>query len=286
MALAGAYTAVVGDEGSVFHNPAGLAPIRRLAIGASHERAFFDGSLTTGAAALRVGRFTVGLGLAYLDFGSDSVVVPDPTFGGDRGVATGELLSAYHALAVGALTYRRGVISFGASAKYLRESVEAGSAGASTVSGLAADVGVATAVFDIAALGVVVQNLGGELQARGRGSTCQAQCRFPLPRTTRGGLTLNFVDPQGTLRLLTAFDWVAPPSGDSYVAIGLEAGAVSRGVGALGRIGFQPGRADSDRRDVVYGAGLVVRGLRIDYAYQAYDVTGVESHRFGFRWAP
>lgn len=276
LALGGAYAAVVGDEGSVFVNPAGLAPIHRVALGVSQERAIFGATLSTAAAALRVGRFHVGLGLMYLDFGGDSVIVPDPAFGGDRGQATGALISAYDMLAVGAIAYRRGLLSAGGSVKYLREHIGGGSAGDWTASGVAVDVGIAAALFDIAALGFVVQNIGGDLK-----TTSAAPA--PLPRTTRLGFTLNFIDPQGTSRLMATTDWVSPPGGDSYWAIGLEGGAFSRGVGVVGRAGFAAGRAASDRENVTYGGGLVFRSLRIDYAFQGYDVTGVSSHRIGVR---
>jgi len=47
------------------------------------------------------------------------------------------------------------------------------------------DVGIAIAIFDIAALGVSMQNMGGDLGAGAR-----------LPRRSRAGLTLNYTDPR------------------------------------------------------------------------------------------
>ncbi|MDO8666438.1 MAG: hypothetical protein Q7J79_07490, partial [Gemmatimonadales bacterium] len=230
LALGGAYAAVVGDEGSVFVNPAGLAPIRRVAFGVSQERAFFGSTLSTGAGAVRIGRFHLGLGLVYLDLGGDSVIVPDP-LNADRGMTTGALISAYHVLGVGSIAYRRGMLSAGTSVKYLREHIGGGGADDWTASGVAVDLGIAAALFDIAALGFVVQNLGGDLRTTGAAPA-------PLPRTTRLGFTLNFIDPQGTSRLMATTDWVSPPGGDSYWAIGLEGGVVSRGVGVVARAGF------------------------------------------------
>jgi hypothetical protein len=278
--LGGAYAAVVGDEGSVFVNPAGMAPIHRVALGLSLERGLLGTTLSTGAAVLRVGRFDVGLGLMYLDYGSDSVVVPDPAFGGDRGLTTGAMFSAYDALGVAALAYRRGMLSVGGSVKYLRQHIGTGDGGgAFTASGVAGDVGLTVAVFDIMALGFTVQNLGG-------GLTTSTGAAAPLPRTTRTGVTLNFIDPQGTTRLMMTADWIAPPGGDSWWALALEGGVVTRGVGVLGRAGFAAGRAPSDRQDLVYGGGIVLHALRIDYAYQGFDAVGSASHRFGVRWIP
>lgn len=278
LGLGGAYSSVGGDEGSVFVNPAGLAPIRHLAVGGSYQRAFFGSTLSTGAVALRVGRFDLGFGLEYLDYGSDSVVVPDPAFGGDRGMATGEMISAYDALAVGAIAWRRGLLSLGGSVKYLRERIAAGGS-AVTTSGVGVDLGLAAALFDIAALGVVVQNLGGDLKT-------SVGPRAPLPRTTRVGFSINIVDPQGTLRLLSTTDWVKPRAGESYWAFGVEGGVVSHGVGVLGRAGLEAGRPASDRKGLVYGGSLVFHSLQIDYGYQGYDVTGASAQRIGVRWIP
>lgn len=279
MAFQGAYSAVVGDEGSIFVNPAGLAPIRRGLVALSYERGLFGTSLSTGSGVLRVGRLHVALGIIYMDFGGDSVIVPDPAFGGDRGLATGELITAYNALAVGAVAYRRGMLSAGASVKYLREQI--GSSGASpyAANALTGDVGLAIAVFDIMAIGFTMQNLTGHL-------TASDGTRAALPRTTRLGYTLNFIDPQGTMRLLTTVDWVHPPGDDSYAAFGFEGGVVTRGVGLIGRAGLAAGRRPGDHKPFSLGAGLVVRSVHVDYAWQSYDQLGVGAHRFDVRWIP
>jgi hypothetical protein len=276
LGLGGAYAAVVGDESSVWGNPAGMAPIRRVALGMSWERSLFGTTYTSAAGAMRVGRFTIGAGAALLDFGGDSVLVPDP-LDPDVGVPTGGAITAYQAMAVGALAYRRGMMSAGFSVKALREHISSGVPDRYTAHGVTGDVGFAIAVFDIMALGVTVQNLAGRM----RGSDGD---RLTMPRTTRAGFTLNFIDPQGTARLMTTTDFVAPPGGDSYWAFGVEAGVITRDVGATGRLGFPLGRAASDRAGLVYGGTLQVRFFRVDWSYQPYDALGTSSHRFGARW--
>lgn len=276
--LGGAYAAVVGDEGSVFVNPAGLAPIRRVAIGLSYQRAGTGVTLSTGAAALRVGKFHLALGLVYRDFGSDSAVVPEGAGGGECGGAGGAE-KAHDMLAVGALAYRRGLLSVGGSVKYLRERVGAGEPSGFVASGVGLDAGVAAAFFDIAALGIVVQNIGaGDLRT-------SSQTLEPLPRATRVGFTLNIIDPQGAKRLLVTTEWVAPRGGDAYWAFGLEGGVVSRGFGVLGRAGVTSGRAEPDRRPLVLGGGIVVRSFRLDYGFRDSEAEGDPTHRFGVRWA-
>lgn len=278
MAFQGAYAAVVGDEGSIFVNPAGMAPIRHTALGMSYERGIFGSTLSSGAAALRVGRFDVGVGVMYLDFGGDSVIVPDPAFGGDRGTVSGQVITAYNALVVGALAYRHGMISVGGSMKYLREQI-GGGASSYAAQGLTGDLGLAIAVFDIMALGATVQNVAGSLSTSSGAST-------PMPRTVRLGFTLNFIDPQGTARFMTTMDWIHPPGGDSYAAFGFEGGVVAGGLGIVGRAGVAAGRAPGDRKPFSVGGGLVVKSVRVDYAWQGYATLGEGSHRFGVRWVP
>ena len=277
MALGGAYTAVVGDAGAVFVNPAGLAPIKRLAVSASYERYLLGSQLASAAIAVRVSKFTLGFGIHVLDFGSDSAFVPDPAFGGDRGRATGATIGAYHALAVGALTYRHGMLSAGVSVKALREHVGYAADSAANLSAIGMDIGVAAAFFDIAALAFVVQNVGGAV----RGG---ALARAPLPRTRRLGLTLNIVDPQGTARLLAVTEWVSPPGADDYWIFGLEGGVVSDGVGLLGRVGLATGRRETDLKTPTFGGGLVLHNLRLDYAYQGLGALGDGLHRFTVGW--
>jgi hypothetical protein len=274
-----AYASVVGDEGSIFVNPAGMAPIRHLSLGLSYQQGLYGTRLSTAAIAIRLGKsFDVGFGAMYLDLGGDSVVVPDPTTGGSFGTTTGEVISAWNGLAVGALAYRRGMISLGGSVKVLHEQI-GGFAPAYSRSTVAGDLGFAIAVFDIMSIGGVVQNLGG-----GARSTTGAS--EPLPRTWRMGFTLNFVDPQGTARLMVTTDWVKPPGGDSYWAWGIETGVVASGIGLLGRVGIATGRPASDRTAYSLGAGLLVKSLRVDYAWQPYATLAGSDQRLGVRWIP
>jgi hypothetical protein len=225
---------------------------------------------------MRIGRFTLGGGFALLDFGGDSVIVPDP-LDPDAGMATGATITAYQAMAVGALAYRRGMMSAGINVKALREHISGGMPDRYTAHGVTGDFGFAIAVFDIMALGFTRENVAGRM----RGNDGEA---LELPGATRIGFTLNFVDPQGTARLMTTSDYVAPPGGDSYFAFGVEGGMITREIGVTGRLGFPLGRADSDRAGLVYGGTLQIRFFRLDWSYQPYDALGTASHRFGARW--
>ncbi len=278
LALQGAYASVVGDEGSIFVNPAGMAPIHHFALGLSREQGLMGSRLSTGALAMRLGHFHVGFGVMYQDLGGDSVVVPDPATGGDFGRTTGALINAWNGLAVGALAYRRGMVSVGGSVKVLHEEIGGGPA-AYKSSAVAGDVGFAIAVFDIMSLGAVLQNVGGTTHAS-NGTAAS------LPRTGRIGFTLNFIDPQGTARLMATTDWVKPPGPESYWAFGFEGGVVADGIGVLGRLGVATGRAETDRKGLSLGAGLMVRSLRVDYAWQPYGALAGSQQRLGVRWIP
>ena len=277
LGLGGAMAAMLGDAGSVFGNPAGLALIKRTALSVSYGRYLLDSYLAGAAVAVRTGRFDVGLGVRLLDFGSDSAIVTDPLSGGDRGTATGGTIGAYDALAAGTLTYRRGFLSAGVTVKALQEHVTVGAGPAENAWAVGADAGFAVAFFDISALGVVVQNIGGDVH----GGTA---ARAPLPRTTRVGFTLNILDPMGTTRLLTTTEWVVPRGAAHYWIFGSEFGVVSGGVGLLGRVGFLTHREDSAIRSPVFGGGLVYHNLRLDYAYQDPGVLGDGLHRFTATW--
>jgi hypothetical protein len=279
--LGGAFTAVVGDEGNIFVNPAGLAAIRHAALGMSYERYLFDAYLVSGGAAFRAGHFDLGVGVHVLNYGQDTVFRPDPAFGGERGLADpgGAMVGAYNAVAVGAAAYRFGMFSLGGSVKYLKEHLSIPDTTLYDASGMGFDLGGALAVFDIAAFGVVVQNLGRDLKTT-------TGTPAPLPRTVRAGFMLNVKDPLGTTRLMVVGDWVSPRAAKAYWIFGVEGGVISGGVGLLGRAGIATGRAPTDQKSLAFGAGLVFHNLRLDYGYQGFSTMGGATQRFGLQWLP
>jgi hypothetical protein len=269
-ALGGAGAALVGDAGAMFANPAGIATIRHLSIEGSYEPYLAGSAVSAAALALRVSRLTWGFGAQVLDYGSEPVIVPDPATGGRRGMATGASFHPYEALAATSLVYRRGFAALGVTAKYDRQQI-----GAEVSDAWAGDIGVAIAVFDIMAVGVSVQNLGGDL---GREAL--------LPRRTRAGLTLNYTDPQGMFRLLTTLEGQWTRDHRAVLIQGLEGGIVASGVGLIARLGYATRPAVTAASRVTFGAGVVLGRLAMDYAFQAYDVLGGGTHRVGLRWTP
>jgi len=107
-----------------------------------------------------------------------------------------------------------------------------------------------------------------------------------LPRRTRAGFTLNYVDPQGTLRLLTTVEGQWPAGGGSaFVVLGLESGVVTRGMGVLGRVGYVGHSGVTSASPITAGASVELGRLHLDYAYRTDDALGAR-HRMGLRWMP
>jgi hypothetical protein len=269
-ALGGAGAALVGDAGAVFANPAGIATIRHLAVEGSYEPYLAGTAVSSAAVALRTGRVTWGFGAQALDYGAEPEIVPDPATGGRRGMATGATFHPYEALAVSSIVYRRGVIAFGVSGKYDRQQI-----GAAVSDAWAGDAGMAIAIFDLAAFGVSVQNLGGDL---GGGAL--------LPKRTRAGFTFNYTDPQGDFRLLTTLEAQWTRDRAAVLIQGVEGGLVTGGVGFVGRVGYATRAAVTDASRFTFGGGVVVGRLQMDYAYQGYAALGGGTHRVGVRWTP
>src|SRR6266850_7124167 len=269
-ALGGAGVALVGDAGALFANPAGIATVRHLSLEGSYEPYLAGSALSTAALALRVTRFTWGVGAQTLDYGSEPEIVPDPATGGRQGIATGAAFHPYEALATTSLVYRRGITAIGVTGKYDRQQI-----GAEVSDAWAGDVGLAIAVFDIMAVGVSVQNLGGDL---GNGAL--------LARRTRAGLTLNYTDPQGTYRLLTTLEGQWTRDRSAVLVQGVEGGMVTGGVGLVGRVGYATRPSVTAASRFTFGGGVVLGRLAMDYAFQAYDALGGGTHRVGLRWTP
>jgi hypothetical protein len=254
--LAGAGVALPGYAGALFVNPAGLAPIRVLSVEAGFSRTPDQSTYAMAAAASRVGRFNVGVGMRYLHFPSSSPTVDN--------------LSS-----VGALVYRYGAIALGGSAKYV--SVEARNG--PTTRSITSDLALQLAFFDIAALAISVQNVG---QAKVSGDG------LALPDALHLGFSLNLLDTFSNGRLLGTVETVWTEGDHARTVVGLEAGAVVGGLGLVARIGSgrQPGLAGGLLSNTTFGASILLGRARVDYAFQRRSALGNEVHLAGVRWTP
>jgi hypothetical protein len=251
--LAGAGAALVGDAGAIFANPAALATVSRLAFDASYQRATASDTVFYAAAvATRLPRLDWGAGVAAL--------APSAA----ARLATADLLAA------SALVFRTGLLALGVAAKYARQTI-----GGVQDHAWAGDAGVAIAVFDILALGVSVQNIGGEF---GGG--------VHLPRRTRAGFTMNYVDPQGTVRLLTTLEGQWPDRGSAFLVLGVEGGVVAHGVGLLARVGYAGHSVATSASPFAFGGSVALGVVDVDYAYRGGAGGAGATHRVGVRWRP
>lgn len=265
LALGGAY-APLADALSVFYNPARLSSADPAAAFA-YRTLPVEAGVGTAALATRIGPGTLGFGAQFLNYGEVDVVEPDPSTGGEIGIPTGERVGGGELAFTAAYGVRvAGRVEVGAAAKLLRLQL----AEASSV-GTAFDLGAGMEVWDgRLALGTALQNVGADL-GPGRAS--------PLPRMLRAGAALRLEAPLGLRTVIVA---EALRQGGAISPLGgIEVGAVGPGASALvGRIGYDGSVGDDARDPIVAGAGLVLDGLTLDYAYRALGPLGA-AHIFG-----
>ena len=277
MALGDAYAAMAGDDAVLFYNPAGLATLAATSASFSVQRHVAASTLAAGSLALQLGPGTLGFGVQALDYGSEPEVVPDPEFGGERGMETGAqvgaqdvVLSLGYATSFGVGDTGSGT-GIGVAANYVRKQVAGESGGAAAV-----DVGVTQRITERVSLGAAIQNLGGDLTLAGASA--------PLPRTLRFGAALQ-LPAVGALALQATAEGVKPREGSVLPAAGLEATWRARnGVQVAGRVGGAGKPEDAAGSSLSFGAGVAARTLSLDYAYRGYDTVGGGVHRVGVRW--
>jgi hypothetical protein len=260
--MSGAGVALVGDAGAIFSNPAGLATIGHVSLEGAYRSAPGDARLVSGALGWRVAQFDIGIGGRYFDLGTDPAQYVGPA------AAPGS--DSREALGVASLVYRYGMIAVGVSGRYARRSIDS-----VHVRGFSGDAGLALAVFDIMALAFSVQNIGGNWK---EGST------LPLPRLTRLGFTMNYVDPQESFRLLSTVEVQWPDGYSARLVVGAEAGVVIKGVGVIGRVGYggePPGLPNASKAS--FGGTVALGVLDVDYAYRAHDLLEESAHHIGVR---
>lgn len=267
-ALSGAYTAALGDADVMFYNPAGIAGGRR---GASVGLEKFSSDVMFGSIAgyTQLNGFAVGASIAYLDAGDIAEVVPDADFNGSLGTPTGARLSASESVARLSTALNAGAFRLGASVGLVSSAIAEVNEHAAF-----ADVG---AQYDVASitLSASLRNLGGKLSG---------PSKDPLPAELRVGAAVPFGMSSGIG--VTAFADVISRLNESSLAFaaGIEAGLIPHApsdIGVVARIGYDG--ESNGLAPLHFGAGVKLRALSIDYAYQNLDFIGAV-HRLGVRW--
>jgi len=250
--LAGLAVALPGDAAVVFDNPSAIGPLRRLAVEGSYARLPDRSWYTTGAAALRVGPVRAGGGYRYLDRAPR-----DPVAGNLQWV--------------GAVASRVGPVHVGVAANYVSVEDSAGE----KFRTLTEDVSAMLAFFDIAAVALVFENVG---------RSGLSGARLDLPPSTRLGFSLNLIDTYSNGRLLAALETIWTRDQSRRTVVGIEGGAVIRGVGVVVRIGHGAQSRGSGAGKTSYGGSLVLGRARIDYAHQPESPLEAGVHLFGLHW--
>ncbi|HEX6535537.1 MAG TPA: PorV/PorQ family protein [Gemmatimonadaceae bacterium] len=269
LSLGNTFVAAGTDEAAIFYNPAQLAVIPKLSAGLSVQQWFLSSTLAAAAAATRVGRGTLAIGLQVLDYGSSERVLGDPNAGGGGGDPTGTTISAGDYVASAAYALSLHGVRVGATAKYVNQRLVDESGGTGAV-----DVGAA---FDVhgATIGASVQNIGGEISIAGESG--------PLPRMVHVGAAVP-VRGVGPLDFLATAEVTHTRDEKTRGAGGVEvAYHATGGVTVLGRVGALARPTGAEISPLSFGGGLRARHLALDYAYESSDVFGA-MHRVGVRW--
>jgi hypothetical protein len=272
-ALAGAYSAVGDDADGLFYNPSSVRGLERAAS-LSYQRHVMDISFGSVAGAYRVGRVSLGAGFAFMDGGEVPEIVPDPDFGGQRGIPTGATVAA-----------RESTFRLAAAYPLLDERVRLGAALGFALSELAGvsrsaalvDLGAQARVARRASVGVALRNRGGALSG---GAAEDAD----LPLEARFGAVYQLPLP-AELGILVAADVIHRPREEiTGAAGGVEFGLMpADGVGAVLRIGYRAEEAIPATNALQLGAGVSFAGVSLDYQYQDLEFFGT-AHRVGLRW--
>lgn len=272
--LSGAYSASADDADVIFYNPAGLAPLTGAASLAyqRHVQGISVGSL---AGAVRLGPLTAAAGIAYLDAGAIEEIVPDDDFGGERGRATGQTLSATESaarLAV-ALPLLRDRASVGIGLGIASSDLAGIGRSATFI-----DVGARAVLHPAAAIAASLRNLGGSMARTG-------EMEAPLPAEARVGLALGLAREGLGARVLV--DVISRlEEGSTGFAAGLEGGlapASPDGIGAVARVGLDAASGGEGLAGLRLGAGVSRGPFGVDYAFQNLEFFGAV-HRIGLRW--
>ena len=273
-ALSGAYVGASGDADALFYNPAGLHGID-AAASLSYQRHVSDIGAASLGGAYRLGRVVVGVGIAYLDAGEIAVVEPDPAYGGQTGIETGEHVGASEIAA-----------RVAAAVPLLGDRLSVGAA-AGLVSVSLAEARRAAPVFDLGAqyalplvtIGASLRNFGPEMSGSGLADA-------PLPTEARLGAAFAWDRGDGWGGAVHA-DLVAfVEESRTGLALGVEGGILPGAAGsvsAVARAGFEAGGEDA-LGALRLGAGVGMGSFAFDYAYQDFDAFGAV-HRVGLRWA-
>ncbi len=262
MALGGAFTGAADDESSLYYNPAGIAAFESNRYVLGYHNYFVDMQSGFVGYIRSLGeRKTVGFYVSYLNYGTFTETDLQGNITGD--FSGGDMLLA----ATFAMRQTR-ALSIGATAKFIRESIQNYSA-----MGFALDLGARySSDRGRYTAGLMVQNLGAQLSSLGEGE------KDGLPMILRAG---GSAKPKG-LPMMFVGDIIAPFDNDIDFAVGVEYLAIKPLYLRLGWNSFGSNYRAEDSDDglagLSMGVGFDYNSMHLAYAFTPAADLG-ESHR-------
>lgn len=178
ISMGGAYTAIVNEPSAIYYNPAGVGYLSDEPIINSNVSSL---SMNRTQSSLMYGQMLsdeIGIGFGLNSLSSGTFTARDIT-----GRPTGQLSDLQYNFAI-AMAYRSESVSFGASAKYLKNNLQ----GANVFgTGYAVDIGTKINIADMFSFGASINNLSGMMFWN-----TDLVNKEVLPYTIRTGLGFEF----------------------------------------------------------------------------------------------
>jgi hypothetical protein len=275
-AMGNAFVSVANSANAVFWNPGALTRAQNIEFSGSYYDYFVDVNLSAFAASIPLGNWgTIGVQVMLWDYGSIEVTSVASQGWNDSYTQfnpglTGETINPSSQCF--GLTFARELtdkFSFGMTAKAASEDLVK-----EKESAILFDGGLLYRTgFRSLYLAASVRNFGSDVTYINES--------YPLPQTFTFGFSTLLIDSESPFllasdwqRLLVAYDVSHPRDYDQQHNMGIE--YVLLDIVAL-RAGY---KFNYDEETMTYGAGLYIRGLRFDYAYEPFGEILDSVHKF------
>lgn len=279
-AMGNAAVSIARTSEALFWNPAGLRRTSGFDIATSYADYFLDVNIFSGCASLPLGRSSaIGVFAIAVDYGTIEVTdASHLAFNADWTYNPGLTGEEIHPTAsVFGISFAHSVtdrLTFGVSAKYLREDLVAAKGSAiSFDGGLIYESG-----WNSLSFGLSIKNFGPEVKF--------IKESYPVPETFQVGISAYVFSPNDALLLQTSsqsllfsYDLSHPRDYDQQHHFGLEY-AVSDFVFLRG--GY---KVNFDEEGLTYGIGMKYNNFRLDYAYDRFGTILSAVHRLSIGFA-
>ena len=281
--MGGAFVAVANDASALYWNPSGISRTGQNEFLFEHTNYLIGTSYNFFGGVLALDEDNaIGLGITYLDYGTDYVTTIEMPDG------TGETWSAKD-LSIG-LSYSRNLtdrFSIGGTAKMILQQIWHESA-----TGWALDAGLLYITpFNDLKIGMDISNFGTDMKMTGEdlyithnpdpsvaGDNSKIPAEYytesyPLPLLFRIGLSMDIIKSEDNTVTL-AVDALHPNDNAQSVNVG---GQYSWNNTFSARVGYKSWGVTASEEGITFGVGLAYQiianlTLKVDYAYEHYGI--------------